>query len=345
MKYNYSVAFMKSFFSFCVICLHYYTDNGGAFGRICRSSVPIFVMISFYLTFQDYVSYDPDKIRKRLIRLAIPYFGWGLIYYFGYLLGFHLLKLIGIGEGFFIRFTIKDLFWQLALGSDRYINGAFWYLFDLLIITLLYAVLSGIVRSEDLFIKTIVLLGLLCLCIQYFGLNQYMFGNTSFEIKYSLGRLFEVIPYSCIGLLAGYYRITDRLLAWGGHTFSWVLLAVLLVLTVHGGLFSDPAGFGYEGVFLIVYAVVIFVGIMILPFEPVPGIIKKVIRAISGCSLGVYCIHGSIGMLWYGLEQAAGIHYLSFNTLYKCVIIFVMSFAISYCISRIPCRYVRMFVE
>ena len=73
-KYNYNIALLKIFFSYCVVLCHYWNPDFYAqypavvdiTDRLRRCAVPIFVMISFYLTEKTYSEFRIGKFKERI---------------------------------------------------------------------------------------------------------------------------------------------------------------------------------------------------------------------------------------------------------------------------------------
>ena len=84
-KYNIFLAILRAYLSFNVINSHYLKTPPILMNkyiiRILRNSmhVPIFFLISFYLSHKLFVSKDIVKIKKRFERLLIPYLVWPII--------------------------------------------------------------------------------------------------------------------------------------------------------------------------------------------------------------------------------------------------------------------------
>ncbi|MCR5597665.1 MAG: acyltransferase, partial [Lachnospiraceae bacterium] len=175
-RFNYSIAFMKVFFSFCVICCHFYfpTENLEFYpkvviGRMQSIAVPIFVTITFYFTGKALAVGSIDWIKKRMIRLLFPFWGWGILYFFGFRVIDFIVRMLGFEQGIIPDYTIKDLLWQLTLGSDRYLCPPLWYQFDLIVLMI---VLWAVGRfCSKCFWGVIAVLGVLAIGAQYFGLN------------------------------------------------------------------------------------------------------------------------------------------------------------------------------
>ena len=345
-QYNYTIAFMKAFFSFCVVCRHYWEGGGStlpeqAFWRMCNSAVPVFMILSFYLTSKDYLNIaDWGKRRKRLGRLLIPYVSWAFIHYFGYLAGYYLFKLAGREDSFHIEFSIKDLFWQLAFGCDEYLCAQLWYLFDLIVITVLLWMVSC---KREYTIRIALLLGVLAVAVQYFGINLAVFGGLPYEARYSMGRLAEMIPFACGGLVIGGIGVYDRLSAHRWYVFT--LLVFLLTLISNCDVFVLIEGFSYQGLFMLSYSFFLFLVFDMLPMNSLNSVIKKIIKFLSKYSLGVFCVHVGVGTLWYGMEKAVAPGLGMIGLFTKSVIIYLISVAVSWTVGVIPLKWTDKLVE
>lgn len=91
-KYNLGLAILRLWMSFEVVLCHYwsgmsnnYKGSLNIFLKFGTLAVPIFVIISFYLTETKISTSDKNSFMKRIQRLLIPYIGWGVIYWFIYI--------------------------------------------------------------------------------------------------------------------------------------------------------------------------------------------------------------------------------------------------------------------
>lgn len=80
-EYNEGIALMRVFLTFAVILNHFWKVKDPGFLRplyLFRScAVPVFMMLSFYLTERSISFPAKEKINKRISRLAWPFFAWG----------------------------------------------------------------------------------------------------------------------------------------------------------------------------------------------------------------------------------------------------------------------------
>lgn len=185
-----SISFLKTLLSFYVVLCHYLIHDDSRMGLLLYRqkcvAVPIFILISFYLTYRMYESIDLDNMRKRIRRLVYPYLIWASIYYITY-------SIINVSTGKESLFSLKDLIWQIALGSDRNLCPQMWYLFDIIIFTIVYFIVCMLFPKNKK--KMLCCLMVFCLLFQYSGLNARIFASYEYEMRYPLGRLAECFPF------------------------------------------------------------------------------------------------------------------------------------------------------
>ena len=80
-EYNEGIALMRVFLTFAVILNHFWKVKDPGFLQplyLFRScAVPVFMMLSFYLTERSISFPAKEKIKKRISRLAWPFCAWG----------------------------------------------------------------------------------------------------------------------------------------------------------------------------------------------------------------------------------------------------------------------------
>ncbi len=205
--YNVGLSLLRAFMCFSVILCHFWGnfDTGwrGWLSFFKGYAVPVFMLMSFFLTEKTLMSYDKKKIRKRLERLLIPFVLWPLVYWLVY----NIVDLCKSGYG--LGCSITDLLWQLFMGHSPKLNVLMWYQFDLIILSLLLAAIIYVFRKNYIHI--------LCACmmaawlLQYSGWNKLFFGGLRFEMTYPLGRLAEMFPYAACGFLMAHFGICKKL--------------------------------------------------------------------------------------------------------------------------------------
>jgi surface polysaccharide O-acyltransferase-like enzyme len=182
---NIGIDFLKILACFAVISLHF---GSGGYGR--RLAVPIFVFFSCYLC-----AYKGGKtfIFKRLYRLWFPFIIWGVI-------GIVIYSLASNS------FTWNNIAWQLSFGYPY--AQHLYYLMDLIFITCL---IWGVRQLPNNTCKKMVLVGLAigCVVLQYTGWNYRFCAGLPDNMRYTIGRLAELLPCAIVADIIGEYRLID----------------------------------------------------------------------------------------------------------------------------------------
>lgn len=360
-NYNYSIAILKIFFCFVVISCHFWVPASGSeslalsnifeksFSLIRPSAVPVFFIISFLLTTKQFYFLNSTKTKKRIFRLLYPSVMWGGIYYFAYKIIdsfiYHFLFCSDIANINNIHLT--DLLWQIVLGADRFLNPPLWYMYDLIIVMLIFIGIFKYCRKHSF--EILIILLFVSIFMQYSGLNFHFFSPLRFEVCYTLGRISEMFPYAVIGLAIGakennlFFEGVEKLRKLNiVIVFIFLFVCYILISLKRGGFLAE--GFDYHGIKLILLSTFIFLFVykfvIVNKFIPFWG----TIRWLAKYTLGIYCLHIAIGKYWYilldfiGKSEAKG-------TIFGCVIIYLLSLVLSYGISKIPTNYARSLVE
>ena len=344
--FNYSIAFLKAFFSFCVVCAHYWICVNPSFYpssmmlRMIGAAAPVFFITSFFLTSASLFEKDIGKLRRRLWRLYYPQFVWAIIYFAVYMVIGMILNKIRIPNDFLIQFTKKDLLWQMITGSDRYLCPQFWYQFDLIVFTLIFWLLFRFTGKHAS--RILVITAILCFVLQYTEWNYDLFCRFEYELWFPLGRLAEVFPFCVSGYLL--YDQKIRRIIRENKISSLVISALLLVTAAFCPFIPKiQHGFEYGGVGLWIYSVTVFVIFDLLPFERIPELFKRLIGFLSKYSFGVFCIHLGVGKVWECiLCPNTG---LIRGTFIECIVIYLISLILSWLISLIPSKYAAQLVN
>lgn len=208
-EYNIGLSILRAFMCFQVVLCHFWKANVPYIGwkgwlRFFRGyAVPVFMLLSFFLTEKVLVSHDKGRIIKRLHRLLVPYFCWPFIYWILY----NILDWWKRGYG--LECGIPELFWQLLMGHSVQLNGVMWYQFEIIILTVLFVIILYIFRERYM--------SVLCICMmaawlfQYSGWNKRLFGGLRFELTYPLGRFSEMVPYAVCGFAIAHYEMYKKL--------------------------------------------------------------------------------------------------------------------------------------
>lgn len=320
-KKNQGICLLRIFLVAGVILRHF-SQITGIISYYITFAVPVFMLVSFYFSGSILLNNNRDKIRKKMVRLFIPYYFWGVFYYL--IFGIIMKKA-----------SVTDLVWQLLTGSSNVLNPPLWFLADQMVLLLfmycIYSLNRNILRGNI----CAVIIACICIFLQYSGINYQTFDVLSWEIKWNLGRFCEVVPYAVIGILL--YQVFPFLEKKTLKTKGAVSIVCFFVpIVLYRIYIPQGAGFGFEGINKILCATAIFIFFYNLPIYNI-----DFIEEISKYTLGIYCIHMLVGrgVKWGLLNTSIWIQdYLI------CILIFCFSLLISKAITLLPIKNINKIV-
>lgn len=344
-EYNFNIALIKSLMSFLVVCAHFWLIDDDmphlqtAVSFFTLAAAPVFFIMSFFLTRNLYSGRDPKMLGKRIWRLWFPQLFWAVFYY----LGFRLVNiLIGInysGRYTFIFVKPLNLILQILMGSDGFLAPQMWFNFVSIILTLILFTAFCFAREKGRIV--LIILFILSLLLQYTGINYGFFAPYGFNVSYAAGRVAECLPFAVAGFFIADMNILGALKS--KKIITAGCCAAIMTASAFLKDITDPSyGFVYEGVSLLFFSAALFVLLSVIPLDNCPETLKRIIKFTSRLSMGVYCVHYFIGYLW-DLILCKALDIKS-DTLIECLIVYLISLAVSYLISLIPFKTVRSLV-
>ncbi len=337
-KRNYAIDVLKVFLTFEVVLIHFWDlDDAHGLLRMFKAfescAVPAFMVISFFLTSKYIINANTEKIRGRIIRLVIPFLFWGLFNWIVMICAELVLR-IDLIDG------IRVLVLQLLMGNGFHVNAPLWYIAVLIWITILYFMIFKFCSKRCAFI-VIGVFSIICLIQQYFGVFFVMFSNFSFELKYPLGRFFEMIPHATVGLLIGYVLHNYRFKHKGSVFCISLLVSITWVYTYD--LIKRPNGFGYSGLSLMIVSSALFFVALCFPWIPQEnGIVLKIVRIITKHTLGIYCTHYLIGnILDIGLNKYS----VSLDRFILCIAIYLIGYIFCLALSMFHVKWLNQLID
>ena len=309
-KINYSLELLRFILCFWVV-IHHCCRNANKFKG--RFHVPTFMIMSFYFYYNILKTKNITKIKQRFQRILIPYIIWAIfIFFFNNLLfklfGFILIK---------TKLQLKDLLLQLIFGSHY--NLIFYYLFNLLFLTLLFNIISF------LFPKNFISLYLALLIVAYFF--QYSYWDIFILKKYfrviqfSLGLIFELLPYAVVGVILYYLDIVTKLKKY--KEVSIFFLGEIIFLILKFDIFVIIKGFLYPGILPNVGGICIFILFSLFSFLNRKLIfLLKIITKYTG---GIYYLH----MICFKFLSRAFI-FIRKKTFHGSIVIYITTYIICY---------------
>ena len=328
------VQFLRFYMAFMVVAAHLggtlLLKWAGLFYIFQPFHVPTFMFLSFLLCGRYFLAPTKKLVRKRLLRIIIPFITWGIVAFF--------LNLILWSVSF--SALINQLFTGFPL------NNPLWYLASTLWICILFWIFRLLTKNKWAFIIVISAISVFCIVSQYTGLNYSLFNGLPYNIKFTVGRSFEMIPYATIGILLSmvvpYLEKLDK--KWHIIMFvgAGILLAGLIVLRSYVIPYR-PKGFDFPGVSLIIGACLLVLTAFTNPLNLIANkVFKSIIKWITSFTLGIYCMHVVIGLFveWFFLRM----HWETYTTL-MALVTYVICYIMSLLIWLIPNKYVKQIVS
>ena len=286
--FNYGFAILKFILAFLVVSSHqfksYSTKNKIILNITKRRlfHVPCFFIMSFYFMCTTLFSLNPKRIFIRIIRLLIPYIGWPLI-------TFEINRILNKLFKTKLCDNIDILKLQLLVGSG--FMDQFWYMWDLISCTILFVIIIFIFRKNSLFVFHIIFF--LCYSSQYSGYFYNKYNKRERHIKYTIGRMNEMIPYAVIGLTLSYYNIINILQNIKIKAFIFSILIYNFIDDY--AVFMLTNGFGFSGIYLSAKSICVIFIFSLFPSDKINNkYLKKFLIIITKYSGGIYYLHIAI---------------------------------------------------
>ena len=127
---------------------------------------------------------------------------------------------------------------------------------------------------------------------QYSNYNYKIFSKYDYYKRYPFGRFFEIIPFSITGYILASLNIIKNLKNYRIKSIYLILLIIILISKYNINIFNNIPGFIYQGIYLHILSVNIFIIISLLPSENLSNIyFIKIIKLITNYTSGIYFLH------------------------------------------------------
>jgi len=277
-KINYSLQLLRLILSFWVVLHHSYSKIHKIINK-GRFHVSIFMMMSFYFYYNTCKTKNIIKIKQRFQRILIPYIFWPT---FTFIINNILFKYFRCSL-YNKKLLLKDLIEQLIVGAGY--HNLFYFLFILIILSILFTIISFLYNKSSIFIFQISLIA--AYILQYSYWNLYIFSQYSDAIKYSLGEIVEFLPFAVAGFTLSYIDIKTKIIKFKELVIFFSIVIIFLILEFD--IFVFIKGFWYPGILLNVGGICIFILFSSFSFQSRKIIILlKIITKFTG---GIYYIH------------------------------------------------------
>lgn len=319
-KRNIFLSLLRMHLSFLVVNSHYYKPSQIfiknkflLFFIYSNYHVPIFFIMSFYFCLNLFKSKNFQKIKLRYQRIMIPYFIWPIIIWFFNNFLYFILK-------FNIKYySFNNLKIQLLTGHVY--MRVLWFQYNLILSSTIILIIEFLFINEKIVLYNIIIVSYF---IQYSNFNFIFFSKYDYHWKYTLGRLFEIIPYCVSGYILASLKIINYLTK-NRVKFIYLIILILILIRKYN-IFRSINGFFYQGLNLYFLSLGIFMIFLLLPSEKINnlGIIKS-ITILSNYTSGVYYLHYHIG-----LYLTNYIRPIKNKSISGCIIIYIACYALSF---------------
>jgi len=290
-KFNYGLAILKSICEFLVVAYHNFNINSTQNKIILNITsrkrlfhVPCFFIMSFYFMCRNLLSLKPKIIFNRLIRLFIPYIIWPIIFW-------KLNRFWNKKYNSKLPDSYNELKLQLLWGHN--FTPIFWFLWNLIAVTLLFIAIIAILRKYYLFFLQILLI--------FFYIAQYSgFHYKKIFKKYSpscqgrtLGYFFEIVPLCITGFTLGYFKIIDILKR---RRLKVIIISLMIYNVIEDyNIIPNIKGLLYQGIKINIQSVCLIFAFYLIPFDNIKNkYLLKFLIIITNYTAGIYYLHYSI---------------------------------------------------
>lgn len=313
---NIGISILRVFLSFMVVMDHLYKkEKLKKYLVFLYYHIPTFFLISFYFTYRTLISFNFSKLKIRIERLLIPYFSWCTISWIIRNIYFYLLKKK-------CRHSLKDYFINLTNG--HIFDIVLWFQNILILTTFLFLLIIFIFKSNHLFALS--LIGIIAYLLEYTGTNYKIFFKLTPHYRLTFGRFAEAIPHSFTGFFLASLDIINKIKIKQNKNLIVFYSLIILIMITKFDIFSQLKTFKYGGVRLNIASTCIFFIFSLTNFKFRNKIINKIILQLTNYTAGIYFTHVLIGKGYL----ARSIVYVKNETLLGCIIIYIISYIISF---------------
>ena len=292
---NLGIEILRAYMCFSIVILHFLKKKYNTYYLTififhCQPFyVPTFFLISFYFSFNTFVSKNIPKIKERFIRIFIPYTVWPIFLWFRKII-------INYKDINFDYRLFKAIFFQLLIGYDFY--SVYWFLFDLIFITFIITIIAFIFKNYSLIILKIIGIIFYIINKKYEGILD------KYKRKGSIKPLLGSFIYSLTGFLLGSKLIIKKLKN-KRYIIFILIIPVIFLIYIHKILIKISRRFKIIVVDIVV--ICLFIIFSLTPFENLKNnITKKFIKQITSYTGGIYYLH-------YAVRQIFSTYFKIFN--------------------------------
>ena len=278
-----------------------------------------------------------NKIKQRFVRIFIfvfifiiliitlflngkdsrlmPYTFWPIIFWIRY-------NIYNFLYGIKDKEILKNLYYQLLIGHGFY--GVFWYLFNLILISVFFIIMIKTLKKNIIFIM--IILYILIYIYNYLGYNEYIFSKFNHRVEHSIKSISSSLFYSISGFFLGSIKILNKFNKYKAsyRIFIIILLSILIYIIEN----SSKINKYFHYIFMInIISIFLFVIFGIFPFDKIKinNTIICFINYITKYTGGIYYLHSEVRDLLVTYYNS-----FKFRNLKECLIIYLICYYICF---------------
>jgi len=317
------ISILRIILCFSVIQVHFPVNNSTFVDKLiglCGGlAVPCFMFISFYLFEDDLFHLNISKIKNRIIRLYIPVVFWNSIF----IIAKDAYSIFTTKQ---FDFKINQIIMSMLFSHVSGLDEPLWFLISQIFILIILVILFLYMNNESSKIFILILISLFTFYLEYSGLSYYLFGSAVWEVKFTLGRTIECMPYAASGILFSYFHNNFK-----GKNKIYLLVILFSITYITKKYIPYVEGFYYNGLYLLFAANFICVAFIDFPIA-LPREWHIMINYIGARTMGVYCSHILVGNLinrLFGNQSFYGSPFLDSLIFIACLIISILLYQLT----------------
>ena len=275
---NLGIQIMRSLLCLWIVITHCSTISKNHQKYIFKSfHVPTFFLLSFYFYYPIISKKNIEKIISRFQRLLIPYVLWPIF------------RIIISLKYPIAEISFKNCCLQILLGSP--IHDIFWFQFNLIFASLIFAIISF--SFNKMLRNILMIIGLFSYYLHLSELGYNILNSSSHYFKYNIGSLIELLPLAVNGIFLKSINLLSIINKYS--TFFKFFLICILFLLFQYDIFINKPGVRYPRVSLnLISSLVIIMFFGTLTLEKIKKKIYIIIKNITEFTGGIYYIHSIV---------------------------------------------------
>ena len=313
---NIGIQLLRMICCLLIILTHFY---GFYHFRILSNKYPYYLKIFFFISF--YFSYNSlslkkiPKIIERFKRMLVPYIGWPLIFFIEDKLYQYLFKKKGM-------YNIKNLYYQILIGCGIY--GIFWFIFNLIFITLFFTLIIFLFKKIFIFVLFIICIIDYCLYNSNYAPKHFFQKYKMIPVGHSILPICMYFNYNFTGFYFASINLSDK--AFNYRKIFFIISSLFIsIYFIFYFSFFEKIPFFFKSIVENIFVLNIFIFFVLLPFDKIKNKnLKACLNKITGYTGGIYYLHVKMD----DLCEKFNIYLIKKRTFIGCLLIYLFCYLI-----------------